>query len=208
MVRRGSTVRVRQRASIKCCKSALSLSTTFAKFQYAVHVEPFMEPSGSGRTLQSVENAHIRHRAPADAAFVPVVDSTQGHCCTRRMRVCADESSPSSVSRRRRAYAGSSGNWSWLLCRPFVSPSSSRTSNTTNVSGMLRLPCSSRSQTRGKCGAPSANATRLGLRHGARAGHALRGARPGPRRSELVGRRLFVVALLVVAGSALVGASR
>jgi hypothetical protein len=31
--------------------------------QYAMRVEPFMEPSGSERTLQSVENGRIRRQA-------------------------------------------------------------------------------------------------------------------------------------------------
>jgi hypothetical protein len=70
MVRRGSTVRVRQRALQKRRKWALFLSGCLQDLQYAVRVEPFMEPSGSERTLQSVENGAFAV-ADNDTAFVP-----------------------------------------------------------------------------------------------------------------------------------------
>jgi hypothetical protein len=60
MVRRGSTVRVRQRALQKRRKSRFLFGENLHDLQRAVGMEPFMEPSGSERTLQSIGNGRIR----------------------------------------------------------------------------------------------------------------------------------------------------
>jgi hypothetical protein len=55
MVRRGSTVRVRQRALQKRRKPTLLFRENLHDLQRAVGMEPFMEPSGSERGLKASE---------------------------------------------------------------------------------------------------------------------------------------------------------
>src|SRR5215210_2673386 len=62
MVRRGSTVRVRQRALKKRRNCRFSCPARLQDVQYAVRVEPFMEPPGSERTVQSVGNGAFAGR--------------------------------------------------------------------------------------------------------------------------------------------------
>src|ERR671935_2263822 len=84
MVRRGSTVRVRQRALQKRCKAALLFRENLHDLQPAIGMEPFMEPSGSERALKrrkwthSQESARPNSRSPTAMSFA-VVSSLYPH---------------------------------------------------------------------------------------------------------------------------------
>ena len=56
MVRRGSTVRVRQRALQKRCNGHFSVQADLHMLQTAVGMEPFVEPSGRGSALVRRQN--------------------------------------------------------------------------------------------------------------------------------------------------------
>ena len=62
MVKRGSPVRVRQRALQKPPRWRLFCRRHLHELQYAVGMEPFMEPSGSERAPQASENRRIRRK--------------------------------------------------------------------------------------------------------------------------------------------------
>ena len=104
MVRRGSTVRVRQRALQKRRKSALFVSPPLQIFQRAMGMEPFMEPSGSERVLQTSEIGAFAGRSSRVASppagprsSSPAASSSAGGCSWSR---CSSVRAARSSARR------------------------------------------------------------------------------------------------------------
>jgi hypothetical protein len=86
MVRRGSTVRVRQRALQKRRKSALLFAENLHDLQRAVGMEPFMEPSGSEDALEAGSRFSpvVPERVSGDSFGLATRPGTW--TCTERLR--------------------------------------------------------------------------------------------------------------------------
>jgi len=83
MVRRGSTVRVRQRALQKPCKPVLftfSVRLNLQAVQYEPGMEPFMEPFRS----ETRRSAHSHPRSPPPPATIPNSQALDRHAPTIR----------------------------------------------------------------------------------------------------------------------------
>ena len=92
MVRRGSAVRVRQRALQKRRKPALFVSAGLAESPVCGGMEPFMEPSGSERASIGAKSAAIRGISARCGAILER-DDRSGHAANRRTTVAATKRS-------------------------------------------------------------------------------------------------------------------